>query len=103
MIVDDPLPSWRDSAVKESIVSFVRGVSSPGDGQVPLLDRVAAFDNDGTLWCEKPMYIQAAFVFAKWRAMIAADPTLADRQPYKALVEGDLQWLGAIADHVPSS
>src|SRR4051812_20424351 len=97
----DPLPNWRDTETKESIISFVRSVSGPGDGWVRPLDRIATFDNDGTLWCEKPMYVQAVFIFEKWRAMTAADPTLRDRQPYKAVVEGDREWLGSLLDHVP--
>src|SRR4051812_3065429 len=97
----DPLPSWRDRDTKHAIVSFVRSVTEPGDAWVPPFDRIATFDNDGTLWCEKPMYVQAAFIFEKWRTMAAADPTLRTRQPYKAVVEGDRQWLGSMLDHVP--
>jgi len=100
-VVDDPLPSWRAGETKESIVSFVRSVSDSGAGWVPPADRIATFDNDGTLWCEKPLYIQAAFIFGKWHSMAAADPSLQERQPYKALVEGDRQWLAALLDHVP--
>src|SRR4051812_32258025 len=98
---NDPLAGWRDGETKEAIVSFVRSVTQAGPGQVPPADRIATFDNDGTLWCEKPMYIQAAFIFGKWHSMVAADPSLAGRQPYKALVEGDRQWLASLVDHVP--
>jgi FMN phosphatase YigB (HAD superfamily) len=76
-------------------------VSEPGPGFVPPADRIAAFDNDGTLWAEKPLYVQADFMFRKWKAMVAADPGLAAEQPYKALVEGDRAWLAGMLDHVP--
>src|SRR4051794_39108441 len=97
----DPLASWRDGDTKDAIVSFVRAITEPGPGHVPPADRIATFDNDGTLWCEKPLYIQAAFLFDKWRAMATADSSLQTRQPYKALLEGDRQWLASILDHLP--
>ena len=53
------------------------------------------------MWCEKPAYVQADFVLRKWTAMAAADPALAERQPYKAVVEGDREWLGSMLEHVP--
>src|SRR3974390_3382820 len=95
------LESWRDGSARGAILEFVRSVTEPGPGFVPELDRIATFDNDGTLWCEKPMYVQADFVIRKWRAMAASDPSLAERQPYKALVEGDREWLSSLTDHVP--
>jgi phosphoglycolate phosphatase-like HAD superfamily hydrolase len=95
------LESWRDGSARESILEFVRSVTEPGSAFVPELERIATFDNDGTLWCEKPMYVQADFVLRKWRAMAASDPSLAERQPYKALVEGDGMWLSSLTDHVP--
>jgi len=81
------LPSWRDGPARESIMEFVRSVTEPGPGFVPESARIATFDNDGTLWCEKPVYVQADFVLRKWRAMAAADPSLAERQPYKVVVD----------------
>ena len=101
MQASDPLPSWRATPTKDALVSFVAAVTTAGDGFVAPIDRIAVFDNDGTLWCEKPMYVQAAFIFAKWQAMVAADPTLRETQPFKALVEGDREWLANILDHVP--
>ncbi|HVM66711.1 MAG TPA: HAD family hydrolase [Acidimicrobiales bacterium] len=64
-------------------------------------DRIATFDNDGTLWCEKPQYVQAGSVFRRWRAMVDADPAKAAQQPYKALVENDQVWLSDLLAHVP--
>jgi phosphoglycolate phosphatase-like HAD superfamily hydrolase len=95
------LESWRDGSARGAILEFVRSVTEPGPGFVPEVERIATFDNDGTLWCEKPMYVQADFVLRKWRAMAASDPSLAERQPYKALVEGDRAWLSSLTDHVP--
>jgi len=95
------LPSWRDGAAKRSIVDFVRSVVEPGSSFVEPDARVATFDNDGTLWCEKPLYVQADFIFRRWKEMLAADPARAREQPYKALAENDTAWLGSMLDHVP--
>ena len=96
------LPSWNDTPTRAAIVGFVeRATALAGPDFVPPSERIATFDNDGTLWCEKPLYAQADFVLRKWRAMAEADPSLAGRQPYKAVVEGDRAWLEALTDHVP--
>jgi phosphoglycolate phosphatase-like HAD superfamily hydrolase len=98
----DPLPSWNDGSARRAILDFVAGVTTvTGPTFVPPAERIATFDNDGTLWCEKPMYVQADFVFRTWKAMVAADPTLAGGQPFQAVAENDRAWLGAILDHVP--
>ena len=99
--MDQPLASWNDGKAKSDILAFVRAVTTPGDGFVPPAERIATFDNDGTLWCEKPMYVQADFVFRRWKAMVDADPAKAKEQPYKALVENDRAWLAGLLDHVP--
>jgi phosphoserine phosphatase len=90
------LGSWNDGAAKRAIVAFVdRTVSD-----VPVEERVAVFDNDGTLWCEKPMPIQADFILRRLFEMADADPQLRERQPWKAAYERDYAWLGAvIAEH----
>jgi phosphoserine phosphatase len=93
----EALPSWRDTATRASIVDFVERVTSGADA-VPAPERVAVFDNDGTLWTEKPMPTQLHFIVEQWAAAAKADPTLADQQPYKAAVTGDLAWLGATID-----
>ena len=93
------LLSWRDGPARSSIVEFVEQVTSEGGTAfVPPAERVAVFDNDGTLWTEKPMPTQLHFVVEQWAAAAKADPTLADQQPYKAAVSGDLSWLGATID-----
>lgn len=90
MSKDNALPSWRDGEAKSAILAFVGSVNEPGETFVPMADRVAAFDNYGTLWCEKPLYVQADFVFRRWKQMVEEDPSKAAQQPWKALVEGAL-------------
>jgi phosphoglycolate phosphatase-like HAD superfamily hydrolase len=98
---DDLLASWNDGATKTAILDFVEEVTTPGSSYVPPAERIATFDNDGTLWCEKPQYVQAEFIFRRWREMVEADPAKAQEQPYKALVENDQAWLANLLDHVP--
>jgi phosphoserine phosphatase len=95
------LPSWNDGPAKTAILEFVRSVTTPGDSFIPPAERIAALDNDGTLWCEKPIYIQADFIFRRFKEMVRQDPALAGEQPYKALVENDVEWLRDIYAHVP--
>jgi phosphoglycolate phosphatase-like HAD superfamily hydrolase len=98
--MSDLLPSWRDGTTKTAIVEFVRAVTEPGDRFVPVDERVATFDNDGTLWCEKPLPIQADFILRRLYTMAEADPDLRERQPWKAAYERDYAWLGKVlADH----
>ena len=97
----DTLGTWNDGKAKSDILAFVRAVTDPGPGFVPPSERIATFDNDGTLWCEKPMYVQADFVFQRWKEMVQADPSRATEQPYKALVEGDRAWLASLEQHIP--
>ncbi len=88
----DVLPSWSDTSTRRSIVEFVESAANV----VPPEERVAVFDNDGTLWCEQPMPIQADFLFRRLAEMAAADPSLAGRMPWKAVVEKDYGWLGGV-------
>jgi phosphoglycolate phosphatase-like HAD superfamily hydrolase len=89
------LQTWTDGPTKSAIVDFVGRVTTEGGPDyVEPAARVAVFDNDGTLWCEKPMYIQLDFLVRRFAAQAQADPSLRDRQPYKAAYEGDLKWLG---------
>ena len=89
------LPSWRPGAARDAVLSFVSAVVD-GTPPVPPERRVAVFDNDGTLWCEKPMPIQLDFVLRRLAGMADADPTLAARQPWKAACERDAGWLGSV-------
>jgi phosphoglycolate phosphatase-like HAD superfamily hydrolase len=95
------LPSWSEGATKAAILGFVESVTEPGDSFVSREQRVATFDNDGTLWCEKPLYVQADFLVRRWKAMVEADPAKAKEQPFKAVVESDRAWLANLLDHVP--
>jgi phosphoglycolate phosphatase-like HAD superfamily hydrolase len=86
----DPLPSWNDGAVKKSITDFVARVTTQGGADfVPPAERIATFDNDGTLWTEQPVYFQAAFVLDRIKAMAPQHPEWKTKQPFKALLEGD--------------
>jgi len=97
--MSEPLPSWRDTATRDAILDFVAAVTAEGGPDfVPPEGRVAVFDNDGTLWTEKPMPTQLHYLLEQWKAAATADPTLADRQPYRAAASGDLAWLGQAVD-----
>ena len=90
------LSTWTDGATKSAITDFVARVSDEGGNDyVEPAARVAVFDNDGTLWSEKPLPIQLDFTIRQLARLAAADPTLRDRQPYKAAYEGDQHWMGA--------
>jgi phosphoglycolate phosphatase-like HAD superfamily hydrolase len=92
----DPLPSWNDGAAKRSITDFVARVTAQGGPDfVPADQRIATFDNDGTLWVEQPMYVQLAFVLDRVKALAPQNPTWATTQPFKAALDGDLQALAA--------
>lgn len=92
-----PLPSWNDSAAKSAILDFVARVTKEGGPDfVPPAERIATFDNDGTLWCEQPVQVQVFFLIDRVRQLAAKDPSLKDRQPYKALLEHDLKTLYAM-------
>jgi phosphoglycolate phosphatase-like HAD superfamily hydrolase len=94
------LQSWNDGPTKSAIVDFVGQITTAGPDFVAPQDRIAVFDNDGTLWCEKPAYIQLNFLMRRMAEQAAADPTLADRQPYAAATAGDLAWFGdAVTKH----
>jgi phosphoglycolate phosphatase-like HAD superfamily hydrolase len=90
------LAGWNDGRAKEAIVDFVRRVGGDGGDPVPMDERVAVFDNDGTLWCEKPLPIQADFILRRLHEMAEADAALRDRQPWKAAYERDYAWLGSV-------
>jgi phosphoserine phosphatase len=95
------LPSWRDGRAKHAIREFVARVcGEDGTAPVPVEDRLAVFDNDGTLWCEKPMPIQLDFILRRLFEMAEADTALRERQPWKAAHERDYGWLGRVlAEH----
>ena len=95
-VAADPLPSWQDGPAKQAITGFVTDVTKAGGKDfVPPAQRIAVFDNDGTLWVEQPMYTQLAFVLDRLKALAPAHPEWKEQQPYKAALEGDLATLGA--------
>ena len=97
----DSLSSWNDGAAKDAIVSFVERACAAGSADtIPVADRVAVFDNDGTLWCEKPMPIQLDFILRRLAEMAKTDAELRNRQPWKAAYDRDYGWLASvIAEH----
>ena len=92
----DPLPSWNEGANKQRIVDFVRAVGTEGGKDyVPPAQRIAVFDNDGTLWLEYPLYTQVRFVFDRIKALAPQHPEWKDKEPYKSVIAGDIK--GAMA------
>lgn len=86
----DPLPSWNDGAAKKSIVAFVKKVTKKGSPDfVPVLERIATFDNDGCLWAEQPMYFQAFFVFDRIKALAPQHPEWNTKEPFASVLKGD--------------
>ena len=92
----DPLPSWNDGANKRAIVDFVGRVTREGGPDfVPVAQRIATFDNDGTLWSEQPIYFQFAFALDRVKALAAHHPEWKTQQPFKAVLDGDMKTLVA--------
>jgi len=96
----DPLPSWNDGDAKQRILEFVDRVTDPGAPDfVPELERIATFDNDGTLWSERPVYFQLFFAVDRVKELAPEHPEWKDRQPFKAVLEGDLEAVVASGEH----
>jgi phosphoglycolate phosphatase-like HAD superfamily hydrolase len=96
----DPLPSWNDGAVKKSITDFVGRVTKDGGPDfVRELERVAVFDNDGTLWCEQPMYFQLTFALDRVKAMAPQHPEWKEKEPFKSVLAGDMKAVMAGGEH----
>lgn len=94
-----PLASWSDGAAKNAVVEFVRRTTADDSPEaVPVQERVAVFDNDGTLWCEKPMPIQLDFILRRLVEMAEEDPELRTREPWRAASERDYAWLASVLD-----
>jgi phosphoglycolate phosphatase-like HAD superfamily hydrolase len=92
----DALPSWNDGPAKAAIVDFVARVTKEGGADfVPVPERIATFDNDGTLWSEQPIYFQFAFAIDRVKALAPEHPEWKDAQPYKAVIDGDMKALMA--------
>jgi len=92
----DPLASWNDGPAKSRIIGFVQAVTDKSDKDyVPPADRIAVFDNDGTLWSEQPAYFQLLFAIDRVRALAPRNPRWKTQQPFKAAIEGDMKALAA--------
>jgi phosphoserine phosphatase len=92
----DPLPSWNDGVAKQSIASFIQTVTDRNSPQfVPVEQRIATFDNDGTLWAEQPFYFQLGFALDRVRALAPKHPEWKTRQPFKAVLDGDMKAVAA--------
>jgi hypothetical protein len=96
----DPLPSWNDDAAKQAIVAFVTKVTRAGSPDfVPAAERIAVFDNDGTLWAEQPMYFQAFFIFDRIKALAPRHPEWKDTEPFASVLRGDVKSALAGGEH----
>src|SRR6195952_4984872 len=95
------LPSWNEGKARDAILDFIKQVTTEGADFVAPADRIAAFDNDGTLWVEQPLPPQFDFVFGKWGEEVKADPALAQEQPYKGIFERDPAFFAGIATQEP--
>lgn len=95
----DPLPSWNDTPTKAAILDFVAKVTDEGGADfVPVTDRIATFDNDGTLWVEHPIYTQLAFALDRVKALAPEHPEWKTTQPFQAVLEGDMEALAAAGE-----
>jgi phosphoserine phosphatase len=95
----DMLPSWNESESKQAIVDYVTSITAKGPDFVPVSDRIAVFDNDGTLWSEQPMYFQLFFAIDRVKAMAADHPEWKEQQPFKALLENDMKTFLSFGEH----
>lgn len=96
----DPLPSWGQSAARTAILEFVAKATDPASAEfVPPQDRIAVFDNDGTLWCEQPLYTQLAFALDRVRALAAEHPEWQSTEPFRSILEGDIAAALASGEH----
>ena len=91
----DPLPSWNEGTSKKAIIEFVARITKKGGADfVPIAERIATFDNDGTLWSEQPIYVQFAFMFDRVKALAPQHPEWKTQQAFKAVLDGDMKALG---------
>jgi hypothetical protein len=94
----DPLPSWNDGPAKEAIVKFVQATTDAASPNfVPLAERIATFDQDGTLWVEHPIYTQVVYCFDRVSAVVKEKPELANEEPFKTVLSGDREAIGKLS------
>ena len=91
-VAQDPLPSWNDTTPKKAIISYVERVTKEGSPDfVPVPERIATFDNDGTLWCEQPLPVQLYFALDRVKALAPQHPEWKTKEPFASLLKGDLK------------
>jgi phosphoserine phosphatase len=96
----DPLPSWNDGKAKQSIIEFVAKVTKPGSPDyVPIPERIATFDNDGTLWAEQPLYVQLRFALDRVKALVPQHPEWKTKQPFQKLFNTPKEENVAVTEH----
>ena len=96
----DPLPSWNDVASKQNIIAYVTDITnSNSENFIPIKDRIATFDNDGNLWSEQPAYFQLFFAIDRVKAMAIDHPEWKEEQPFKAVLEDDMEALKKEGEH----
>jgi len=96
----DPLPSWNETAAKKAIVAFVERVTKEGSSDfVPVAERIATFDNDGTLWAEQPMYFQFLFAIDRLKALVPQHPEWKTKEPFASVLKGDMKAMLAGGEH----
>jgi phosphoserine phosphatase len=96
----DPLPSWKDDGAKRAIIAFVESITNPASkSYVPKQDRIAVFDNDGTLWAEQPMYFQLFFVLDRIKALSPQHPEWKQMEPFASLLNGDVKAALSSGEH----
>jgi hypothetical protein len=94
----DPLPSWNDGPAKQAIVKFVHATTDAASPNfVPVAERIATFDQDGTLWVEHPIYTQVAYCFDRVPAVVKEKPELANEEPFKTVLSGDREAIGKLS------
>ncbi|QCI68254.1 HAD family hydrolase [Phreatobacter stygius] len=100
VLIPAPLPSWNEGPNRQAILDFVARVTREGGPDfVPPNERIATFDNDGTLWAENPMYFQGLFAFARAHELASKDPVLAQREPFKSILAGDQAAIAKFGEH----
>ena len=93
------LPSWNDGPAKQAILDFVKSVTTPDSPEfVPEPERIATFDQDGTLWVEHPVYSQLVYCFDQVPALIKAKPELASKEPFKTIITGDKEAISKLSE-----
>jgi phosphoglycolate phosphatase-like HAD superfamily hydrolase len=97
------LASWNDGPAKQAIVGFLEGATSPGEAYLEPAERVACFDNDGTMWIEQPLPVQLDFIFRALAAAAQKDSSLAEKQPYKAILEQDKEFFADVGQQKPEA